>query len=235
VSENQMKQWVAHIHLESGVALELKVWDTNRQMAVNQAYQRANLTGPTDPKIKLFKLEPVLTVADAGIITPEVPKRDKTKDKRYRVRLFVSPMARDMKTYNLRTCDADNALWSVMSMFRVTEVKNLGPYCVEELREHEWHVVKYNQIHNFRDTGRIVDNYDPPPKTTPSRAEDDGVISGATLEEDWADALAAAFGEPPVSRLETRTAAAERFVTKVSSIFDGETTVPLPSYSVKME
>jgi hypothetical protein len=237
VSNNQIRQWVAHIHINNGTVFELTVWDTTRELASAQAYRKAGLSGPSDERIALFRLDPASKDRQVTEITPQIPKRDRSKDKRYRVRMYMSPMSRDLKQQVVWTCDADNALWSVMKMFGINSERNLGPFCVEEQRGmDQWVTIRFNQLHTFSERGPLArerdDNYQPAPRTTPSRAEDDGVISSDVLDADWDDAWASYVRQGSDQR---REAAAQRFVEKVTSIFDGEKTIPVPKAVVVKE
>lgn len=241
MTDRQMRQWVAHAKI-GGNIIEVIVWDINRALAVDQAHRKLGLTGPTDPKLEgPFRIEELeLKTND---VVPEIPPRDKSKDKRYRASVYVSPLSRDMKVLNLRTSSAQQALWSVMGMFKVRAEMDLGPYLVEEERPEGWVTILYKNLHSFANhgpiegkveevpsTGMAIVPYDPPPRQTPaSSGYNEQVIDTDALEQEWSDAWAQHLGQ---SRAAQQAEKRETFITKVKSIFDGEKTVRKPNVKI---
>jgi hypothetical protein len=231
----QMRQFVAHVHLPDGI-MEVEVWGTTRWDASDAVYRKLNLEGPNDSKIKSFRIIEKETPAknpepEKTEMIPVVPaSRDKSKDKRYRVRMYPTRMSRDMKSLTFRTASAEDALWSMMSMHRVPSEAVLGPYCVE-LETAEGRVtVKGKDLHTFPDHGRVVaeDGYDPAPQQTKAKAEDDGpdYTSTQTVDEEWEAAWATqwqnrSYGE---TLRETR---AKEMIAKVEDILANETKIPV--------
>lgn len=229
---NQMREWIAHVGLAAGVS-EVTVWGANRWDASDAVYRKFGLDGAADKQIKSFKMEEAALVraASSPEVIPDVPKRDKSKDKRFRVRVYLSPRSGDLKQYNLRTDTADSALWSVMQMFKVKKESDLGPYCVEEVKDGVLFTVKWNQIHTFVDRGPIVATsgaYDPAPRQTPRSvgyAEDQ-------LNDDWSEENWPGMSESYYDRYKDRyygpAAKRESFLKEVASIFANEKLVTKP-------
>lgn len=232
---NQMKEWVAHVKLD-GKIMEVTVWDTSRTMAVDSAMRKLGLTGPDDERIQFFRIAEANDIKASmrksePVEVPEVPKRDKTKDKRYRVRLYLSPLSRDMKSRTIQTKDAQNALWSVMNTYGIRKQSDLGPYIVEEERPTGRVTLLFNQIHNFEQRGPLVledDGYAPAPRQTPrpSGYVEDQMTTTEDLDKRWDDAMA------DLGLGAQRTAQAERFVEKVNDIFKTEKKVALPNVKI---
>lgn len=233
---NQMKEWVAHVKLD-GKIMEVTVWDTSRTMAVDNALRKFGLKGPEDERIQMFRIEQADSRAlktptnPTPVEVPEIPKRDKSKDKRYRVRVYLSPMSGDMKARNIQTSDAQNALWSVMYTYGIKKQSDLGPYIVEEERATGRVTVMYSQIHNFKDRGPLVledDGYDPAPRQMPRNSgyAEDTVTTTDDIDQRWDDAMAS------IGLTTQRTERAERFVEKVNDIFKNEKKVARPNVKI---
>jgi hypothetical protein len=239
-TNNQMREWVAHVKID-GKILEITVWDTSRQMAVDQAYRRFGLSGPEDPRIQMFRCGPAEFFRETKkkatpVEVPEIPKRDKSKDKRFRVRMYPSPMSRDLKQITLQTIDAQNALWHVMYMFGIKRETDLGPYIVEEERASGRVTLMYNQIHTFKDRGPLElvgDGYDPAPKQTlPNSGYNEQVVNSDDLDRRHDAALAELWDDAMDARLGPRKPTADTFIAKVNNIFEKEKKAVRPNVKI---
>lgn len=234
---NQMRQWVAHVGLSNGSVVEVKVWDVNKYMASEQVYKRLGLDGAADRRIQSYVIdelsEKTSVVED---VVPDVPARDKTKDRRYRVRMYLSPRAHGVTGMTMRTSSAEQALWSLMGMHRVKEEGLLGPYCVEQgTNGGGWVTVKYKHLHAFPDHGPLVasDGYDPPARTTPASAEN-------SFDEEWNRAWQQVQRDtnrewPNNSRNYSdlmKQEGASQFIAGIRDIFKDEKTVKTPVYTI---
>lgn len=240
--DNQMREWIAHVGLENGIS-EVIVWGANRWDASDAVYRKLYLDGAADPRIKSFRMEHyVKNTTDPHDVVPDVPKRDKSKDKRFRVRVYLSPRSGDVKQYNLRTDTAESALWSVMQMFKVKAESDLGPYCVEESRNNEYVTVKWNQLHTFPIRGPVVgkstDAYDPAPRQTlPSVGYNEELMSLEAMDEEWAQNWPG-MGDSYYDRMRDHTTSpppvprSTTFLKEMESIFKDETLAPKPTIKV---
>jgi hypothetical protein len=227
-------KYLAHVGIAGGEIAEVVVYATDRWDASDQVYKRLGMDGAADVRIKSFRMDEVKD--ETADHVPEVPVRDKSKDKRYRVRLYPSPASRDMKSMTMRTSSADQALWSLMGMHKVQRQDHLGPYIVEENRNGEWVTVKFNQIHNFTDRGPIAregDKYDPAPRQTiiASAEAEEPVIGADNIDAEW-DAMWAKAGFPGVREPVLNTTRVDNFVNKVNDIFLNEKKVRRPKVTL---
>lgn len=218
-NSQKLQNYTAHVQLESGTVLEVNVEAGDRWSASNKVYNKLGLTGPNDAKIKSFLM------VETEAPKPAKERRDRSKDKRYRVTVYLSPSSGSPIVYNLGTTDPKTALLSVLHMYHIPDADRAGPYHVQEVMKDNVLLTRLvKHAHTFTDV------------TIEDVVPDKPVVSDDEEEmfnrDEWDDAWEYALhGMPRPSTPVWRPSEAE-VIAKLSEVFKTEKRAALPKVKV---
>ena len=144
----KQRKWVAHVHWKDGSVTEVEVsaGKGRRFEALTKVYKAVSIDGPNDPNLRGVVISCEGAKKEYTIGTPHssnvVPigtatrkgrfVRDKTKDRRFCVTIYITKLQKSPISHYLWTSNPMMALHAVMGMHRVT-MEQVGDYKVEEL------------------------------------------------------------------------------------------------------